>query len=208
MYLFTETLKQFLENRGGDFSAPVNSLFSKIPDFKYKDENVDITFNFKEMFIHEHLYHEIGSETEELFEYNLERRLDDVVLEYAPKISLFLKTFNDKLMLRTVELKRTGNNTYNTEVTRHNEGTNGDTDYVNPITKQVENLTVRERSTTDYKDDGNDTNNRTDTIDETYQQQYSIAGKSNADLLKEIMDLKNIYLGALNEFGNLFMYLE
>ena len=207
--LFTETLKQFLENRGGDFSASVNKLFEQIPDFEYQTiDGKNIKFSLKEMFIHDNLYKEIGAETEELFEYYLETRLDEVVVEYTPRIDLFLQQFGKGLLNRTVDVKRTEQVTGTKENTRSTNGTNKDTSYVNPITKQSEKLTVQDVADNEYQDsvNSNDTTSEDRTVSE--QRLYSVFGRTNTQLLEEVMELKNIYLEALHKLDNLFMSLE
>lgn len=204
--LFTETLQQFLDNRGGDFSASVNALFKQIPDFEYqRTDGTNIKFSFKEMFVHDNRYKEIGAETEELFEYYLETRLDEVVVEYVPKIDIFLKQFGQKLLDRTADVKRTETVTGSLDRKRNTDGTNKDTSYVNPITKQSEKLTVNDVADSEYADSETlkDTRNENRTISEN--RLFSVLGKTNAQLLEEVMELKNIYLEALHKLDNLFM---
>lgn len=205
MPLFTETLQQFLDNRGGDFSAPVNELFAQIPDFEYQTiGGKTIKFSLKEMFIHDNRYKEIGAETEELFEYYLETRLDEVVVEYVPKIDLFLQQFGKRLFDRTADVQRTEKITGSLDRTRNTDGTNKDTGYVNPITKQSEKLTVNDVSDNEYSDNEklNDKRSEDRAVTET---RLSVFGKTNAQLLTEVMELKNIYLEALGRLNNLFM---
>lgn len=209
MELFTETLQQFLDNRGGDFSASVNQLFAQIPDFEYTgSDEKHIKFSLKEMFIHDNRYKEIGAETEELFEYYLETRLDEVIVEYVPKIDIFLQQFGQKLLERTVDTKRTETVEGSLNRTRDTSGTNKDTSYVNPITKQSEKLTVNDVSDSEYKDNEtmNDIRNDSRTVNES--RLYTVVGKTNTQLLNEVMELKNIYLEALHRLDNLFMSLQ
>ena len=209
MVLFTETLKQFLEHRGGDFSAPVNALFEQIPDFEYQTAGgKSIKFSLKEMFIHDNLYKEIGAETEELWEYYLETRLDEVVLEYTPKIDLFLQQFGKGLFNRTVDVKRIENTTGTRGVERETSGKNKDTSYVNPITKQSEKLTVQDVVENEYSDKAGTTDKKAEDRTVSESRLYSILGSSNTQLLKEVMELKNIYVEALHKLDNLFMSLE
>lgn len=209
MPLFTETLKQFLEYRGGDFSASVNKLFAQIPDFEYQTiGGKSIKFSLKEMFIHDNLYKEIGAETEELFEYYLETRLDEIVVEYTPKIDIFVQQFGKELLGRTVDVKKVEQVTGTKDTTRNTNGTNKDTNYVNPITKQSEKLTVQDVADNEYQDSskGNDTTTEDRTVSES--RLYTVVGKTNAQLLVEVMELKNIYLEALHRLDNLFMSLQ
>lgn len=209
MTLFTETLKQFLENRGGDFSAPVNSLFAQIPDFEYQTiDGKSIKFSLKEMFVHDNQYKEIGAETEELWEYYLETRLDEVVVEYTPKIDLFLNQFGKGLLGRTVDVTRTEKVSGTRNSTRDTNGNNKDTTYVNPITKQSEKLTVQDVTDNEYNDSATSSGSTSEDRTVSESRLYSVFGRTNAQLLEEVMELRNIYLEALHRLDNLFMSLQ
>lgn len=208
MSLFTETLQQFLDNRGGDFSASINELFAQIPDFVYtKTDGTQIKFSLKEMFVHDNRYKEIGAETEELFEYFLETRLDEVIVEYVPKIDLYLKHFGAQLLNRTVDVTRTEDVNGTLGRTRTTDGNSKDTSYVNPITKQSEKLTVQDVGDNEYADNERMDDIRTEKRATSESKLYSVFGKTNAQLLEEVMQLKNIYLEALHRLDNLFMYV-
>ena len=209
MRLFTETLQQFLDNRGGDFSPSVNVLWAQIPKFRYTtSEGVPIEFSLKEMFIHDNRYREIGAETEELFEYYLETRLDEVIVEYVPKIDIYLKNFGAELINRKISVSRAENKSGSKSDTTDSTNKSKDTAYINPVTNsaldrlQVSDVNSNEGSANDKREGSYD-----ETITVTEDRLYSVFGKTNTQLLEEVMQLKNIYLEALDRLANLFMYV-
>lgn len=209
MRLFTETLQQFLDNRGGDFSPSVNVLWAQIPKFRYTtSEGVLIEFSLKEMFIHDNRYREIGAETEELFEYYLETRLDEVIVEYVPKIDIYLKNFGAELINRKISVSRAENKSGSKSDTTDSTSKSKDTAYINPVTNsaldrlQVSDVNSNEGSANDKREGSYD-----ETITVTEDRLYSVFGKTNTQLLEEVMQLKNIYLEALDRLANLFMYV-
>lgn len=209
MRLFTETLQQFLDNRGGDFSPSVNVLWAQIPKFRYTtSEGATIEFSLKEMFIHDNRYREIGAETEELFEYYLETRLDEVIVEYVPKIDIYLKNFGAELINRKISVSRAENKSGSKSDTTDSTSKSKDTAYINPVTNsaldrlQVSDVNSNEGSANDKREGSYD-----ETITVTEDRLYSVFGKTNTQLLEEVMQLKNIYLEALDRLANLFMYV-
>ena len=94
MQEFTETFEEFLNNKSGNWL--VNKL-ADIPSFKFKDEelNIDYTLLFSNLIKNKYLLREIGAETEEMFEYYFDRKIDEIKIKYVPKVSMWINNFND-----------------------------------------------------------------------------------------------------------------
>ena len=71
--LYTETLQDYLDNRGGDFPTSIKNLLNQIPNFVFKDTdlNIDIDYSFIDLFREKYDIREICAESEELFEHFL-----------------------------------------------------------------------------------------------------------------------------------------
>lgn len=192
--LYTITLREFVEHGGNTH----RDKFDNIPQFIWEN----ITYNAYDLFLTKYSLREIGAETEELFSEYLSIKLDEVIIKYSQKITLFMDNFNN-LMKRSIKMQRkiTDENTHtiNGEYTKNASNS----EYANPITTD-NNPKLQDLSK--YVD--TDTQHKTDTINsekiEDYEQAYSFF-KSNGELLEQAMKIKNIYYEMIDEFGELFM---
>lgn len=208
--LFTERFEEYLK-RNGYYNADgtlipsvpedCRKLFEHFPNFVI-DETLSI--NFYDMFIQDNSFKEIGAETEELFTYYLRRTIDEALIEYIPKINIFIKNFNNDLMSRKVQLQSNGKNTYNLTFTDERTGSNVDSDYLNPANSNASIL--QGKTATDIQNDSTQKQTGDTSVTGSREQAYSWF-KSNPQVLNEIMELKNIYLQALRHFDKLFMYV-
>lgn len=207
--LYTERFADYLNRNGytdsqGTFipSVPTDcrELFEHFPKFKI-DES--LTIDFYEMFKQYNETKEIGAETEQLFTHYLKRTLQESIINYIPKINLFLNNFNDKLLARKLELTSTANNTYEVTNTDSNSGNMATKDFLNPVSDDTSVL--QGKTTNDSTSSRNSKENGNTSTTATTERAYSWF-KSNADLLRQALELKNIYLEALHSFDKLFMY--
>lgn len=210
---FTETFKELLENKHygqvdeSQDLTEVITLLNKFPDFEYDS----VILSLKDLVIKKYYYREIGSETEELFLHRFSVKCDEVLLKFLPKVEMWLENFKD-LFKFTVELKSKETGTFS------NNGQN--TYYLNPInastgiTKTVVVDEEHKTTTTTFSGgnlkvqdlDTNDTEgiNSKETTRDVLQ---SVWGKTRANLLEQIMNLKDIYNDVVEEFNDLFMGL-
>ena len=199
MQEFTETFEEFLNNKSGNWL--VNKL-ADIPSFKFKDENlnIDYTLLFSNLIKNKYLLREICAETEEMFEYYFDRKIDEIKIKYVPKVSMWINNFND-LFKFTVRLNLEKNyssgdiNTY----------------YLNPANKLNPTKTVNQDGTVTYSG-----NLKTENVDDTITQGHStldrdvlqtVWGKTRANILDQIFELKDIYYEMIESFNNIFMGL-
>lgn len=175
--LYTQTLNEFIA-QGGNLHK---NKFDAIPVF----EAGGVTYNMFDLFIKRYGLREIGAETGELFSEYLEIKLDEICLKYVNKIELYINNFN-KLMDRSVELKREGSNNYSNNEKNEN--------YLNPIVTDKAKLQ-------DYNAISKDGSSG---FSETYTQAYGYF-KSNPEILEKALEIENVYYKALEEFNILFM---
>lgn len=183
--LFTETLEDLLKNKGYGTESQdsslteILSLMDKFPDFVFGE---DLDISMKNLFLHKFDIREIGSETEELFMHYWRERTEELLIKYVPKIKMWLDNFND-LFKFTVELTTTNNLT--------NANTN--LYYLNPVNSNSEKLSNKDTNT----------ETRTGTIKRDVLQ--SVWGKTRADIMNKILEIRDVYNDCLNEFEPLFM---
>ena len=180
--IYTETLAQFLErNENSSPWQDIKSRFGLMPVF-----NVGGLFdrNFYELFIEKYDIREIGSETEELFLHFWKEKTNELILKYKPKMDMWLEHFNE-LFKFTVQLVATENMSNN----------NQNTYYLNPVSKTTENLKVSDVDKTEY--------NRERTITRDVLQ--TVWGKTRADILNKILEVKDVFNDCLAEFEVIFM---
>lgn len=189
--LFTETLNDFLETNEETLEwQGIIQLFNNFPKFRVQTDNQDVEFNMYDMFKKEFAYREIGSEDEQYFYYQVERQLNKSLIEFNPKIKVYLEKW-DVLMARKEKLSQLENSQYSNSSNGENKS------YINPINS--ENARLSDKENVDTNDNGNEIKTK------EYDVIYSLVGKSNIDLLKDLLQLKNIYLSCLESFSNLFM---
>lgn len=185
--LYTETLQELLENKGYGTGSQdsalteILNLMAKFPNFIF-GENINLSM--KNLFIDKYDIREIGSETEELFLHFWKETCNELLIKYVPKIQMWLDNFND-LFKFTVELKTTNNLT----------NSNDNLYYLNPVSTTGTNLKVQDKNTS--------TETRKGTVTRDVLQ--SVWGKTRADIMEKIMEIKDIYNDCINEFETLFM---
>lgn len=164
---YTETLDEFLSNNA-EYKELIKAKFDKFPKFTLY--NLDISM--WDMFVEDNGIREIGAETEYLFKRYLNRLVDNLLIKYVPKISMFIDNFNE-LFSRKIQLKDNGKNTY----------------FLNPMQDNDEAKIVMQN------------------VDKTEvtREQALLVFKSNPEILKQIMELEDIYNACLEEFSKLFM---
>lgn len=189
--IYTETLEELLENQGygtenqSQSLTEILSVMEKFPSFIF-GENIEISM--LSLFLDKYDVREIGAETEQLFMHFWKERADELLIEYTPKIQMWLDHFND-LFKFTVQLEYSENLGY------ANDRTN--TYYLNPVTSQTENL----------KPQGVDTSGDTGRKNRKYTKDVlqSVWGKTRAQLLGQILDLQSVYTMCLKDFATIFM---
>lgn len=184
---YTMTLKEYIENGGELYTEK----FALIPNFTLNNLNL----NLYDMFVEDNAYKEIGAETEQMFAYYLNAKLDEVVTEYVPKITMYISHF-DKLLDRTVELTRKETENYD----ETGNGENKNKNYLNPSTVNEDNSTIEDMS----KQNTSFANNRDRKIDEARTVSFS-SFTSNPEIMRQAMVLQNIYVECLRKFDVLFM---
>lgn len=210
--LYTETFQDFLENRGyGTVSqdtslTEVLNLMAKFPNFVFGDE---IDLNFTELFIEKYDIREIGAETEELFLHFWRERTNELIIKYVPKIHMWLENFNKlfefKVRLEILEDQQFSSGSQNTY-------------YLNPVSANTEitkTVVVDEENkttTTTYSggklktedvSTNDDNGQKSRKIDRDVLQ--SVWGKTRPIILKQILELEDIYNSAIKEFETIFM---
>lgn len=189
---FAETLETLLENQGygtAEQSADLTEilgLMDKFPSFVFSDT---INFSIKTLFIQKYDIREIGAKTEELFMHFWREKTNSLLMKYAPKMQKWLDNFDD-LFKFTVKLTRDDtSNTYNN---------NQNTYYLNPVTNASDaNLKV-----TDVDKSNSSRNIGFHSERDVLQ---SVWGKTRADIMEKILNLKDIFNDCLFEFEEIFM---
>lgn len=189
--LYTETLETLLKNKHyGEESqdsslTEVLALMYKFPNFVFSDT---INFSMKDLFMKKYDIREIGAETEELFLHFWREKTNELLMKYAPKMQKWLENFDD-LFKFTVKLELD---------TRENSSNNNqNTYYLNPANGTITNLKVQD---VDKSEGGNSRGLHTER--DVLQ---SVWGKTRADIMEKILNLKDIFNDCLQEFETIFM---
>ena len=189
--LYTETLETLLKNKHyGEESqdsslTEVLELMNKFPTFVFGE---NISFSMKTLFMNKYDIREIGSETEELFLHFWREKTNELLMKYAPKMHKWLENFDD-LFKFTVKLEL--------DTTENIYSNNQNTYYLNPVNATSENLKVQD------VDKSNGSNNRgVHTARDVLQ---SVWGKTRADIMEKILNLKDIFNDCLSEYETIFM---
>lgn len=189
--LFTETLIEFLrDNENSTEWQGVIAKFNNFPSFVVETDDEDITFDMYAMFKQEYGNREIGQEDEEKFFYEVNRQLQKSLVEFNPKIKAYTSKWSNLL-----SRKESLSSSEETEYSNESEG--NALDYINPINATSQKLSGKTAS--------NSSDEGTSSKTKTYDMIYSLTGKSNVDLMKDLLNLRNIYLSALESFKDLFM---
>ena len=189
--VYTETLETLLKNKHyGEVSQDASLteilvLMDKFPDFIFGD---DIEFSMKTLFLQKYDIREIGAETEEMFLHFWREKTNELLMKYAPKMQKWLENFDD-LFKFTVKLELD---------TRENSSNNNkNTYYLNPVNSSTTNLKVQD---VDNSEGGNSRGIHTER--DVLQ---SVWGKTRADIMEKILNLKDIFNDCLSEYEVIFM---
>ena len=192
---FTETLETLLENQGygtAEQSADLTeilTLMGHFPNFVINpgdEESAEL--NFTTMFIQKFDIREIGAKTEELFMHFWREKTNDLIMKYVPKMIKWTENFND-LFKFTVKLVRDDTN----NISNNNQNTY----YLNPVNATTTNLKVQD---VDKSEGG-----RSSAFHSERDVLQSVWGKTRADIMEKILDLKNIFNDCLYEYEEIFM---
>lgn len=188
---FTETLEDLLANKGygtgeqDQSLTEIISLMNKFPSFVI-DETTNLSM--LNLFIEKYDIREIGSETEELFLHFWKEKTNELIMKYKPKMDMWLAHFND-LFKFTVQLT--------VRDVSENTGNNQNTYYLNPVNKTTTNLKVNDVD----KSEATSTKDRTITRDVL----QTVWGKTRADILNKILEVKDVFNDCLAEYETIFM---
>ena len=204
--LYTEIFSDFLDrNEDSEVWQAIVQKFAKFPVFNLQVLN----FDMYSLFRHKYDIREIGAETESLFTHFIEEKLNESLIEYAPKINLYLTNFA-KLMDRKLTLTEghTDERVLDRTVADTEAGDETKSNYLNPIAQAVgtgsDKTITRENVLRDNSNNRDEDSTYTVTFNGTKEQAY-ILFKSNPELLEKALEIKNIYLEALNSFEPCFM---
>lgn len=204
--LYTETFSDFLDrNEDSEVWQAIVQKFAKFPAFNLQALN----FDMYSLFRHKYDIREIGAETESLFTHFIEEKLNESLIEYAPKINLYVSNFA-KLMDRKLTLteSHTDERVLDRTVADTEAGDETKSNYLNPIAQAVgtgsDKTITRENVLRDNSNNRDEDSTYTVNFEGTKEQAY-ILFKSNPELLEKALEIKNIYLEALNSFETCFM---
>ena len=204
--LYTETFSDFLDrNEDSEVWQAIIQKFAKFPAFNLQALN----FDMYSLFRHKYDIREIGAETESLFTHFIEEKLNESLIEYAPKINLYVSNFA-KLMDRKLTLteSHTDKRVLDRTVADTEAGDETKSNYLNPIAQAVgtgsDKTITRENVLRDNSNNRDEDSTYTVNFEGTKEQAY-ILFKSNPELLEKALEIKNIYLEALNSFDTCFM---
>lgn len=188
---FTETLETLLENQGYGTAeqtaalTEILGLMGKFPNFVFGD---DINLSMTTLFIQKYDIREIGAPTEDLFLHFWREKTNELLMKYAPKMDKWLENFDD-LFEFTVRLER--DDTYNSS------GNNQNTYYLNPVNATATNLKVQ--------DVDKNENQKATAFHSEKDVLQSVWGKTRADIMEKILNLKDIFNDCLAEYEQIFM---
>lgn len=190
---FTETLETLLENQGYETEeqssalTEILGLMDKFPSFVFGD-NID--FDMTTLFIQKYDIREIGAPTEDLFMHFWREKTNELLMKYAPKMQKWLENFDD-LFKFTVKLER--------DETRNLSNNNQNTYYLNPITATTTDLKVQDVDKSE--------NQHAEAFHSERDVLQSVWGKTRADIMEKILNLKDIFNDCLSEYEQIFMGL-
>lgn len=188
---FTETLQTLLDNQGYGTQEQTASLteiinlMDKFPTFVFSDT---ISFTMKYLFIAKYDIREIGAEDEDLFMHFWKEKTNELLMKYAPKMQKWLENFDD-LFKFTVKLER--------DDTFSGSNNNQNTYYLNPVNSNLINLKVQDVDKSE--------NQRENTFHSERDVLQSVWGKTRADIMEKILNLKDIFNDCLAEYEQIFM---
>lgn len=164
--LFTETFNDFLaRNENSTEWQKIVDKINMFPHFTLGELDFDMYTLIKEKFG----IREIGDETESIFVFEFNEKLNELLIAYKPKIEMYIANFANVLERK---------------LSLHSSGDTGN--YLYPIATQNGKLATN----VDFKQD---------------KETALFIIKSNAEILEQAMNLKNIYLDCLQGFEVCFM---
>lgn len=165
-----------------------DGLIDKFPDFWFgESQELGTNLSFRKMFMERYDIRKIGQNTNALFIHYLREKMNELLVKYAPKMQKWLENFNE-LFKFTVKLER--------DDTGYLTNGNKNTYYLNPLTATTENLKVQDVDKSDRRIDRNLHTER-DVL-------QSVWGKTRADIMEKIMNLKDIFNDCLDAFEVIF----
>ena len=167
----------------------VDGLIDKFPNFWFGESAEEgITLNFRKMFLERYDIRRIGQSDNDLFIHYLREKCNELLVKYAPKMQKWLENFND-LFKFTVKLERDDTGTLGNN--------NQNTYYLNPTTATTTNLKVQDV----------DKSERTITRNLHTERDVlqSVWGKTRADIMEKILNLKDIFNDCLEEYQTIFL---
>lgn len=192
---YTETLETLLKNKhyGEGNEDPslteILDLMFKFPNFEFlTDDDRDIEFRMIDLFIQKYDIREIGAETEEMFLHFWREKTNELLMKYAPKMQKWKENFDD-LFKFTVKLER--------DETIADYDNNKNTYYLNPVSSATENLKVQDVDKSENTS-GSSVHSERDVL-------QSVWGKTRADIMEKILNLKDIFNDCLSEYETIFM---
>ncbi len=171
---------------GGE--TDVDGLIDKFPDFWFgESQELGTNLSFRKMFLERYDIRRIGQNEDALFIHYLREKCNELLVKYAPKMQKWLENFNE-LFKFTVKLERDDTGTLG--------NINQNTYYLNPTTATPTNLKVQDV----------DKSERTITRNLHTERDVlqSVWGKTRADIMEKIMDLKDIFNDCLDAFEVIF----
>ena len=190
---FTETLETLLENQGygtAEQSAALTEILGLMDKFPVFVFGQNISFDFKTLFLQKYDIREIGAPTEDLFMHFWREKTNELLMKYAPKMQKWLDNFDD-LFKFTVKLER--------DETRNLSDNNQNTYYLNPVTATTTNLKVQDVDKSE--------NQKAEAFHSERDVLQSVWGKTRADIMEKILNLKDIFNDCLSEYEQIFMGL-
>ena len=165
-----------------------NGLIDRFPNFWFgESEETGVVLNFRKIFLERYDIRKIGQNSNALFIHYLREKMNELLVKYAPKMQKWLENFNE-LFKFTVKLER--------DDTGYLTNGNQNTYYLNPVNGTTTNLKVQDVDKSDRRIDRNLHTER-DVL-------QSVWGKTRADIMEKIMDLKDIFNECLDAFEVIF----
>ena len=196
--LYTETLSEFLEeHESSEVWQAIIQKFAKFPTFTLQSLNFDMYTLFRDKYD----IREIGAESESLFVHFVNDKLNELLVKYAPKISLYVSNFAN-LLDRKISLASSSTDTRVLDRTvGTDENKNTGLNPINAVGTDMQTAT-RESLEADVDEDSTYTIQYYGT-----KEQALLFFKSNPDLLEKALEIRDVYLDALNEFQPCFMFI-
>ena len=161
-----------------------DGLFDKFPTFVFGE---DLELSFKTLFLQRYDIRKVGQNDIDLFMHYWREKTNELLVKYAPKMQKWLDNFDD-LFKFTVKLER--------DDTGYLTNGNQNTYYLNPVNATSQNLKVQDVDKSDRRID-RFLHTERDVL-------QSVWGKTRADIMEKIMDLKDIFNDCLDGFEVIF----